>query len=69
MVFNTWLMPRRTDVTGARMFCSRLLQENGYHVLRFLCEDVGKRLDEVLDAIVRALSHRCTRRITEKGRI
>ena len=35
-----------------------LLQENGYHVLRFLCEDVGKRLDEVLDAIIRALSHR-----------
>lgn len=67
-------------VIGARMFCSRLIQgsrgeggsgfsrENGYHVLRFLCEDVGKRLDEVLDAIVRALSHRCTRRITEKGR-
>jgi very-short-patch-repair endonuclease len=44
------------------------LGENGYHVLRFLCEDVGKRLDEVLDAIVPALSHRCTRRITEKGR-
>jgi very-short-patch-repair endonuclease len=45
-----------------------LLQENGYHVLRFLCEDVGKRLDEVLDAIIRALSHRCTQRLTEKGR-
>jgi hypothetical protein len=27
-------------------------------VLRFLCEDVGKRLDEVLDAIIRALSYR-----------
>jgi hypothetical protein len=27
-------------------------------VLRFLAEDVGKRLDEVLNAIVRALSHR-----------
>jgi len=38
-----------------------LLQESGYHVLRFLCEDVGKRLDEVLDIIIRALSHRCTR--------
>ena len=38
-----------------------LVQENGYHVLRFLCEDVGKGLDEVLDAIIRALSHRCTR--------
>ena len=45
---------RRTDV---------LLQENGYHVLRFLCEDVGKRLDEVLDAIIRALLSRCTRRL------
>ena len=41
-----------------------LLQENGYHVLRFLCEDVGKRLDEVLDTIVRALSHRYTRQPT-----
>jgi very-short-patch-repair endonuclease len=39
-----------------------LLQENGYHVLRFLCEDVGKRLDEVLDAIIRALSHRYLQR-------
>ena len=35
----------------------RLLQENGYFVLRFLAEDVGKHLDEVLDAILRALSH------------
>jgi very-short-patch-repair endonuclease len=33
------------------------LQENGYLVLRFLAEDVGKRLDEVLEAILRALSH------------
>ena len=31
-----------------------LLQENGYRVLRFLCEDVGKRLTEVLDIIIRA---------------
>ena len=30
-----------------------LLQENGYFVLRFLAEDVGKRLDLVLDTIVR----------------
>jgi very-short-patch-repair endonuclease len=35
-----------------------LLQENGYLVLRFLAEDVGKRLDAVLDAILRALSNR-----------
>jgi len=45
-----------------------LLQENGYHVLRFLCEDIGKRLDEVLNAITRALSHRCTLQPTRKGR-
>jgi len=35
-----------------------LLQEHGYFVLRFLAEDVGKRLDDVLDATVRALAHR-----------
>jgi very-short-patch-repair endonuclease len=40
-----------------------LLQENGYLVLRFLAEDVGKRLDEVLDAILRALAHRRTDRL------
>jgi very-short-patch-repair endonuclease len=34
-----------------------LLQENGYLVLRFLAEDVGKYLDQVLDAILRALFH------------
>ena len=32
-----------------------LLQENGYTVLRFLAEDVGKRLDDVLDCILRFL--------------
>jgi superfamily II DNA or RNA helicase/very-short-patch-repair endonuclease len=36
----------------------QLLQENGYLVLRFLAEDVGKDLNLVLDAILRALSHR-----------
>jgi len=36
----------------------QLLQENGYFVLRFLAEDVGKELDSVLDAILRSLSHR-----------
>ena len=35
-----------------------LMQENGYFVLRFLAEDVGKHLDSVLDAILRALAHR-----------
>ncbi len=34
----------------------QLLQENGYFVLRFLAEDVGKEFDSVLDAILRALS-------------
>jgi very-short-patch-repair endonuclease len=38
-----------------------LLQENGYLVLRFLAEDLGKRLEEVLNAILRALSHRSRR--------
>ncbi len=38
-----------------------LLQENGYFVLRFLAEDVGKRLDEVLDAVLRTLTHQSAR--------
>ena len=38
-----------------------LLQENGYLILRFLAEDVGKHLDRVLDAIQRALSHQDAR--------
>ena len=36
----------------------QLLQENGYFVLRFLAEDVGKELDLVLDTVLRALTHR-----------
>jgi very-short-patch-repair endonuclease len=36
----------------------QLLQEDGYFVLRFLAEDVGKDLDAVLDAILRALIRR-----------
>ena len=36
----------------------QLLQENGYLVLRFLAEDVGRELDLVLDGITRALSRR-----------
>lgn len=43
-----------------------LLQENGYFVLRFLAEDVGKNLDEVLDVILRTLSHR-GRKQTQSG--
>jgi superfamily II DNA or RNA helicase/very-short-patch-repair endonuclease len=39
-----------------------LLQEQGYFVLRFLAEDVGKQLDSVLDSIVHSvtcLENRC----------
>jgi superfamily II DNA or RNA helicase/very-short-patch-repair endonuclease len=36
----------------------QLLQENGYFVLRFLAEDVGKDLDAVLDAVLRVLARR-----------
>ncbi|MGB7219993.1 MAG: DEAD/DEAH box helicase family protein [Vicinamibacterales bacterium] len=36
----------------------QMLQENGYFVLRFLAEDVGKEFDSVLDTILRSLSHR-----------
>jgi len=39
-----------------------LLQENGYFVLRFLAEDLGKNLDEVLDAILRTLAYRSGKR-------
>jgi very-short-patch-repair endonuclease len=35
-----------------------MLQEHGYFVQRFLAEDVGRRLDVVLDQILRALLHR-----------
>jgi very-short-patch-repair endonuclease len=35
-----------------------LLQQHGYFVLRFLAEDIGTELGTVLDAILRALSHR-----------
>ncbi len=32
-----------------------MLQQHGYFVLRFLVDDIGKRLDEVLDTITRAM--------------
>jgi superfamily II DNA or RNA helicase/very-short-patch-repair endonuclease len=35
-----------------------MLQKNGYFVLRFLAEDAGKRLDEVLDTILAAMDRR-----------
>ena len=36
----------------------RLLQQNGYLILRFLAEDVGKDLDGVLDSILQSLTGR-----------
>jgi len=32
------------------------LQAHGYFVLRFLCDDVGKQLDQVLDTVIRVLA-------------
>ena len=43
-----------------------LLQEHGYLVLRFLAEDLGTRLDAVLDEVLRALAGR-TRRFGAGG--
>ncbi len=39
-----------------------LLQEHGYFVLRFLVQDVGAKLADVLDTILRAMVHRQTSR-------
>lgn len=44
-----------------------LLQQHGYFVLRFLAEDIGKQLDSVLDAILRALSHLEVNRQHQRG--
>ena len=40
-----------------------LLQQNGYFVLRFLAEDLGKRLDYVLDTVSGTLAH-CRERVS-----
>jgi very-short-patch-repair endonuclease len=32
-----------------------LLQQNGYLILRFLAEDVGRHLDSVLDSVLQSL--------------
>jgi hypothetical protein len=52
--FGSGLLSLPSVVTSgeSRAFGYSFLQENGFHVLRFLCEDVGKRRDEVLDAIL-----------------
>src|SRR5262249_54995401 len=36
----------------------RLLQHNGYLILRFLAEDIGKDLDGILDSILQSLTGR-----------
>ena len=41
----------------------QLLQEHGHFVLRFLAEDVGKHLDIVLDAILRAVAPKDEKRV------
>ena len=44
----------------------RLLQQNGYFVLRFLADDVGKELDLVLDSVLRTVAGRRSCRVTAK---
>jgi hypothetical protein len=49
---------KRDKAPPARRYISRkdqLLQQNGYFVLRFLAEDVGKNLNIVPDTIQRTL--------------
>lgn len=46
---NAYRSDRRKDV---------LLQENGYIVLGFLADNVGKQLHDILDCIFRALSQK-----------
>ena len=43
-----------------------LLQQHGCLVLRFLAEDLGKHLDTVLDAILRAITHQRQLRLRKK---
>lgn len=45
----------------------QFLQENGWFVLRFLAKDVVERLDAVLDAVLRALTHQAARRESPRG--
>jgi len=45
---ESWRRDRRKD---------ELLQANGYFILRFLATDLGKRLDQVLDTVIRTLDH------------
>jgi superfamily II DNA or RNA helicase len=46
---DAWRRDRRKDA---------LLQQHGYFILRFLADDLGKRLDIVLDTVQRFMEHR-----------
>jgi superfamily II DNA or RNA helicase len=46
------------DVYRSERRKDQLLQENGYFVLRFLADDVSRDLQQVLDAILRALARK-----------
>ena len=43
-----------------------LLQERGYLVLRFLAEDIGTRLDQILDTVLRVMAGRSATQGTEQ---
>jgi superfamily II DNA or RNA helicase/very-short-patch-repair endonuclease len=45
---DSWRRDRRKDA---------LLQSHGYFILRFLADDLGKRLDFVLDSVLQTLAH------------
>ena len=68
-MWSTFRMPIAIELDGSQHLAApdayrrdrrkdQLLQENDYFVLRFLAEDVGKDLDLVLDAVLRARSRR-----------
>lgn len=57
IAWPTTVTSSSTSVITCQRSKDQVLQENGYFVLRFLAEDVGRELDLVLDAILRALSH------------
>lgn len=45
---ESWRRDRRKDA---------LLQFHGFFILRFLADDLSKRLDEALDMVLRSLEH------------
>ena len=45
---EAWRRDRRKDA---------LLQSHGYFILRFLADDLGKRLEFVLDSVLQCLEH------------